>query len=43
MVEDGVYGKDNVRAMPLEKNGRSSAAKQSRHSNIWYFFTKDWI
>ena len=34
---------DNTSAMLLEKNGRESAGKRSRHIDIRYFFIKDCI
>jgi hypothetical protein len=32
---------DNMSAILLEKNGRKSAGKRSRHLNICYFFLTD--
>ena len=34
---------DNTSAIQLEKNGRESAGKRSRHIDIRYFFIKDCI
>ena len=38
-----VLYQDNTSAMLLEKNGRESASKRTRHINIRYFFIKDHI
>jgi hypothetical protein len=40
-VPDSILYQDNMSAMLLEKNGRASASKQSRHMNIRYFFIAD--
>ena len=40
-LKDSILYQDNQSAMLLEKNGRSSAGKRSRHLNIRYFFVKD--
>ena len=37
------FAQDNQSAIRLEKNGRASAGKQSRHVDIRYFFIKDQI
>ena len=37
------FALDNQSAIRLEKNGRASAGKQSRHVDIRYFFIKDQI
>ena len=34
---------DNMSAIQLEKNGRASSYKRTRHINILYFFIKDQI
>jgi Reverse transcriptase (RNA-dependent DNA polymerase) len=39
--QDNVMYQDNQSAMKLEKNGRASAGKRSRHINIRYFFVAD--
>jgi hypothetical protein len=39
-TETIVY-QDNLSAMQLEKNGRASSGKRTRHINIRYFFIKD--
>ncbi len=41
VLNDNILYQDNQSAMLLEKNGRSSAGKRSRHLNIRYFFVKD--
>ena len=40
-VETNILEQDNESAIKLEKNGRASAGKRSRHMNIRYFFVKD--
>ena len=42
-VSDNVVYQDNQSAMKLEKNGRSSSGKRTRHINIRYFFVTDRI
>ena len=37
------FFQDNMSAMRMEENGRSSAGQKSRHINIRYFFIKDRI
>jgi hypothetical protein len=39
-ISSNIFEQDNVSAIRLEKNGRSSAGRQSRHVDIRYFFTK---
>jgi Reverse transcriptase (RNA-dependent DNA polymerase) len=40
-IVENVFEQDNVSAIRLEKNGRASAGKKSRHIHIRYFFMKD--
>jgi hypothetical protein len=40
-VESNIIHQDNMSAIRLEVNGRSSTGKQSRHIHIRYFFMKD--
>jgi len=40
-VHDNVVYQDNLSAMQLEKNGRSSSGRRTRHINIRYFFISD--
>jgi hypothetical protein len=40
-VVDSILYQDNMSAMLMEKNGRQSSTKRSRHINIRYFFVKD--
>jgi hypothetical protein len=40
-VKENILFQDNKSAMLLEKNGRKSAGKRSRHLNIRFFFIKD--
>ena len=38
---DTLMHQDNMSSMLLEKNGRRSSSKRTRHINIRYFFVKD--
>jgi hypothetical protein len=40
-VTNSVINQDNQSAMLLEKNGRGSSSKRTRHINIRYFFVAD--
>jgi Reverse transcriptase (RNA-dependent DNA polymerase)/Zinc knuckle len=40
-VKDSVVYQDNQSAILLEKNGRASSSKRTRHINIRYFFVTD--
>ena len=42
-VQDSVIHQDNQSAILLEKNGRGSSSKRTRHINVRYFFIKDRI
>jgi hypothetical protein len=42
-ITSNIFEQDNVSAIRLEKNGKASAGKQSRHIDIRYFFMKDRI
>jgi hypothetical protein len=42
-VSDSVVYQDNQSAILLEKNGRASSSKRTRHINIRYFFVTDRI
>jgi hypothetical protein len=42
-VQDTIIYQDNMSAMLLEKNGRGSSGKRTRHINIRYFFIRDRI
>jgi hypothetical protein len=42
-VDDSVLYQDNQSAILLEKNGRASSSKHTRHINIRYFFLTDRI
>jgi len=42
-VNDNVVHQDNKSAILLEKNGRGSVGKRSRHLNVRYFFVTDRI
>ena len=40
-VKDTIVYQDNQSAILLEKNGRASSGKRTRHINIRYFFVTD--
>jgi hypothetical protein len=40
-VKDNIIYQDNMSAMLLEKNGKMSSSKRTRHINIRYFFIAD--
>ena len=42
-IKSNIIYQDNKSAMLLEKNGRSSAGKRSRHLDIRYFFITDQV
>ena len=42
-MEDSIIYQDNQSAILLEKNGKASSGKRTRHINIRYFFVKDRI
>jgi hypothetical protein len=42
-VKDSIVYQDNQSAMLMEKNGRASSGKRTRHINIRYFFVTDRI
>jgi hypothetical protein len=37
-VQDNILFQDNKSAILLEKNGKASSSKRTKHVNIWYFF-----
>jgi hypothetical protein len=37
-VKDNVLFQDNKSSILLEKNGKASSSKRTKHINIWYFF-----
>ena len=41
VVEDNILYQDNKSAILLEKNGKASSSKRTRHLNIRYFFVTD--
>ena len=43
VVTDNIIYRDNQSSMRLEKNGRGSSGKRTRHINIRYFFVTDRI
>jgi Reverse transcriptase (RNA-dependent DNA polymerase) len=42
-ITSNLFEQDNISAIRLERNGRASTGKQSRHIDIRYFFMKDRI
>ena len=42
-VQDTIVYQDNKSAILLEKNGRASSSKHTKHINARYFFIKDHI
>jgi hypothetical protein len=42
-ITSNIFEQDNMSAIRLEKNGRTSAGKQSRHIDIHFFFMKDQV
>ena len=40
-VNDSIIYQDNQSAILMEKNGRASSSKRTRHINIRYFFVTD--
>ena len=42
-VKDNIVYQDNKRALLLEKNGKSSSTKHTKHINIRYYFIMDRI
>jgi hypothetical protein len=40
-VQDNILFQDNKSAILLEKNGKASSSKHTKHVNIRYFFTTD--
>jgi hypothetical protein len=43
IVKDNIVYQDNKSSILLEKNGRASSSKRTRHINIRYFFVKDHV
>jgi hypothetical protein len=42
-VKASILNQDNLSAILLEKNGRASSSKRTKHTNVRYFFIKDRI
>jgi hypothetical protein len=42
-IQDNMVNRDNLSSMLLEKNGRGSSSKRTRHINVRYFFVTDRI
>jgi hypothetical protein len=42
-VQASILNQDNLSAILLEKNGKASSGKRTKHINVQYFFIKDRI
>ena len=42
-IDENIMYQDNMSAMLLEKNGKKSSTKNTKHINVRYFFIKDRI
>jgi hypothetical protein len=42
-IDDNLLFQDNKSSILLEKNGRGSSGKRTRHINVRYFFIADWV
>ena len=42
-VTENIVFQDNQSAILLEKNGKASSSKRTKHINIRYFFVTDWV
>ena len=42
-VTDNILYRDNRSAILLEKNGRASSSKRTKHIEIRYYYVADWI
>lgn len=42
-VTDNIFFQDNQSAMLLERNGKSSSSKCTKHINVRFYFITDWI
>jgi hypothetical protein len=42
-VDASILNQYNISAILLEKNGKASSGKRTKHINVLYFFIKDWI
>jgi hypothetical protein len=40
-VKDNILFQDNKSSILLERNGKASSSKRTKHINIWYFFITD--
>jgi hypothetical protein len=40
-IDDNILAQDNLSTMLLEKNGKQSSSKQTKHIRVRYFFIKD--
>ena len=39
-IEDNILYQDNKSVMLLEKNGKSSSSKRTKHTKVRYFYTR---
>jgi len=42
-VSDNILYQDNKSAILLEKNGRKSSSKRTKHIEVWYYYVADRI
>ena len=42
-VADNILYQDNKSAIMLEKNGRASSSKRTKHIEVWYYYVVGWI
>ena len=42
-TEENILYQDNMSAMLLEKNGKKSSTKNTKHINVRYYFIKGWL
>ena len=42
-IDENILYQDNMTAMLLEKNGKKSSSKNTKHMNVRYYFIKDWV
>ena len=42
-IEENILYQDNMSAILLEKNGKKSSTKNTKHINVRYYFIKYWV
>ncbi len=42
-VSDNIFYQDSKSAILLEKNGRKSSSKRTKHIEVWYYYVADRI